>query len=178
MVTNFTPFPVLTTQKLSLREVEQNSNNDVRDIYNIRSNDDINKFIGRKKCESLLQAKEFIQKINTLTNEGNGCYWGVCLKNDTTIIGTALIWNINREEESAEIGYELLPECWGKGLMKEAVECMLEFAFSHVKLKAVDGYVLKSNIKSLGMLEKLGFSFFRQPEEDDAIILRLYNPAL
>jgi ribosomal-protein-alanine N-acetyltransferase len=66
---NFSPFPILFTERLILRQV---STSDANEILEIRSNKDIMQFINRPLAGSVEDALQYIQKIidSALANEG------------------------------------------------------------------------------------------------------------
>lgn len=167
---NIASHPILATERLRLREL---SNNDAFEIFSLRSNDEINRYIARKKCIDIEEAKNFINKIRNIpANET--FYWAICTKENNTLIGTITLWNLNKGEESAEIGFELLPTYWNRGLMKEAAGSVLDFAFNVIHLKAIDGNVDENNLRSVQLLKKLEFQFYKSAE-DNLHVYRLNN---
>jgi len=57
------------------------------------------------------------------------------------------------------LGYALAPETWGKGLASEAVEAMVEAAFSLTDAVELDASSRVENAASRRVLEKAGFQF-------------------
>ena len=57
---NFTPFPILKTERLTLRQL---ISSDDKEIFALRSNDNVNKYLDRKPSKSIADAKKFIQTI-------------------------------------------------------------------------------------------------------------------
>ena len=75
-----------------------------------------------------------------------------------TLVGTAGIFRwVDEPEPGAEIGYDLAPEWWGKGLMTEAIEAIEVYAFGTVGLVFLEAYVLDGNERSRRTLERTGF---------------------
>lgn len=60
---------------------------------------------------------------------------------------------------SAEIGYWLGEEFWGRGIVSEAVRAMAEYAFTNFDLVRLYASVFEWNIASMRVLEKAGFQF-------------------
>ena len=54
------------------------------------------------------------------------------------------------------LGYALAPEAWGKGYASEAVEAMVDAAFTLTAILAIQANVFVSNIASRRVLEKAG----------------------
>lgn len=67
------------------------------------------------------------------------------------------MWNLNEEENKAEVGYELLPDFQGKGIAQEALSAVITFGFEVMKLKTIEAYTHKENLKSTKLLEKFNF---------------------
>jgi ribosomal-protein-alanine N-acetyltransferase len=151
---NFTPFPNLATEQLRLRQL---TFDDTNEIFRLRSDERVNKFIARNQCKSLEEAGAFINKINRGINNNEAMYWVITLKNDNKLIGTICLWNIQPENYRAEIGYELHPDFWGKGIMKEAIPKVIQYSFETLKLHSLEADLDPANAQSVMLLEKNGF---------------------
>jgi RimJ/RimL family protein N-acetyltransferase len=58
---------------------------------------------------------------------------------------------------SAEMGYWLSEELWGRGIASRAVEAMSDWAFDNYKLTRVYAMAFAHNAASIRVLEKAGF---------------------
>ena len=123
---NFTSFPVLKTERLTLRQL---SVDDQQAIFDLRSNEEVNKYLDRAPSKTIEDAINFINKINENIKESNSLYWAITLTSSKTFVGTICLFNFSNETNSCEIGYELMTTFQGKGMMKEAAEKVLDFAF-------------------------------------------------
>jgi ribosomal-protein-alanine N-acetyltransferase len=101
---NFIPFPVIETERLVLRELEEE---DVDEIFILRSDPRIMKYLDRAPAISADEAKKFIDLNNDSLHSGNGICWAISIKGDTKLIGTIAIWRIDKEHHRGEIGYTL-----------------------------------------------------------------------
>ena len=74
---------------------------------------------------------------------------------------TALSQVINRriDMKSKELGYSLSEEYWGRGIMTEAGEAVLRYAFEELKLDVVSIVTTPDNKRSQRVIEKLGFTY-------------------
>jgi len=152
---NLNPFPKLITTRLFLRQLQFS---DANEIFQLRSDDSVNAFIGRQKAASVDDATAFINKIIAIQNNGEGLMWAITLKDDPKLIGTIGIWNIVKEKAEAEIGYELLPQYQGKGIMQEALKTAIKFGFETLKLKKFVAESRVDNLRSVSLLAKCGFT--------------------
>tara|TARA_R110001592_G_scaffold164460_3_gene398620 strand:- start:3228 stop:3755 length:528 start_codon:yes stop_codon:yes gene_type:complete len=159
---NFTPFPVLETERLTLRVLNLD---DAKAIFGLRTNKEVNEFIDRKTPNNLSEARAFIDRISNLTLNNKGIFWVIESKSNHQLIGTIGLRNFEDEEEYAEIGYELDPIYQQKGFMSEAFEAILEFGFQEMELKTIEAFTHKNNSDSISLLEKQDFVF--QPDIKD-----------
>ena len=72
-------------------------------------------------------------------------------------IGLVLYDDVFRR--SAEIGYWLGEEFWGRGIVTEAVRALTDYAFSNFDLARIYAGVFESNPASMRVLEKAGYQF-------------------
>ncbi|WP_426671600.1 GNAT family N-acetyltransferase [Mucilaginibacter sp. McL0603] len=151
---NFPPFTNLTTERLILRELRLT---DAHEIFLLRSNERVNELIDRVTATSIDEAHQFINMIisNQLNNES--FMWVITLKDEPKLIGTIVYWNIIKEKDQAEIGYELLPQFHSKGIMQEALLKVIDFGFKTLGLKTILAEPKANNQPSVKLLEKCGF---------------------
>lgn len=79
-------------------------------------------------------------------------------------MGTICLWNFSDDRSEAEVGFELLPEFQGKGLMSEALDSVIDFCFSRINFEIINADVHMDNQKSVGLLKR--YNFVRIPGED------------
>jgi ribosomal-protein-alanine N-acetyltransferase len=147
-------FSNLTTDRLFLRELRLD---DAEEIFRLRSNKEVNDLIDRPNAETVDDAIEFIRKIQAIAANHGVIMWVITLIGDAKLIGTILYWHIEWEKNEAEIGYELLPEYQGKGIMTEALEKVIEFGFKELKFNMITADPNERNERSIRLLETLGF---------------------
>jgi ribosomal-protein-alanine N-acetyltransferase len=160
--TENTPLPTLKTERLTLRLLQIS---DDHKIFALRSNEDVNRYLGRKPSASIDEARNFIQAIV----ENQSFYWAITLNGANELIGTICLYNLSDDNQSVEIGYELLPEFHGQGIMQEAISKVINFAFQHLQLNLLEAYTHHKNQSSSRLLEKLDFK--RQDVDEENMIL-------
>ena len=168
---SFTPFPNLTTKFYNLR---MPSLSDTNDIFIMRSDENNAKYLDRQVCKSTDEAVQFIQKVLNGIENNDSFYWMITSKNDSKVCGTICLWNIDRSESKAEIGFELLPAFKGKGIMQEVIPAVIEFGFNNLGLKFIEGEVDPANIKSIKLMENSGFKFDKKLNV--TVVYKLMNP--
>jgi RimJ/RimL family protein N-acetyltransferase len=74
-----------------------------------------------------------------------------------------------------EIGWRLAAEHWGKGYATEAARAALAHGFETLKLDEVVSFTVPANLRSIGVMKKLGMH--RDPAQDfDHPLLPLGHP--
>ncbi|MDI1307647.1 MAG: GNAT family N-acetyltransferase [bacterium] len=151
---NFDPFPLLETERLLLRRIDTN---DINEILALRSNPETMKYIPRPLLKTNEDALEHIAMIDAKIENNEGINWGITLKNAPKIIGIIGHYRIKPENFRAEIGYMLLPEFNGKGIMPEAVKEVVDYGFNVMKLHSIEAIIDPENFGSEKVLQKNGF---------------------
>ena len=151
---NFTSFPQLMTERLLLRRL---SEADAHDLLMLRSNEQVNQFLGRPACIDLEAAKNFIAKIENGINNKESLYWVITQRGSDKLVGTICLWNFEADKMQVEVGFELFPGFQGKGIMREALSEVIAFGFKELKLKTITALTNPGNLPSIKLLEKAGF---------------------
>lgn len=178
---NFECFPIIQTERLLLRQVEIS---DAKEIFILRSDERIIKYLDRPPAKSVEDALIFIEKTRELELSKNGINWAITLKEDPTLIGTICYWNILKEHYRAEIGYSLLPHYQGTGIMQEALSAVLIFGFEKMKLHSIEANVNPENKPSIKLLERNKFrkeahfkeNYYYNGKFLDTVIYSLLSP--
>ncbi len=168
---NFTTFPVLTTERLTLRQL---ISSDDKEIFALRSDDNVNKYLDRKPSKSIDDAKNFIQTINENIQRKDSLYWAITLNGTDKLIGTICLFDFSNDNLKAEIGYELLPNFQGKGIMQEATSKVIDFGIQHIGLNSIEAYTHSENQSSTRLLKKLNFK--RHNAGDDNFMIFKLTP--
>lgn len=158
---NFATFPILTTERLTLRRL---SIDDQQDIFVLRSDPEINKFLDRQPCKTYEDATNFIKKVNDNIEKSNTYYWAITMTGTKTLVGTICLFDFSTENNSCEIGYELMTTFQGQGIMKEAVRVVIDYVFQTLKFKKIIAFTHCENQNSTNLLLK--FNFVKSIESD------------
>ncbi len=94
-----------------------------------------------------------------LLETSTGIWWGISFMGEEKLTGACGINNINKEHRKAEMGYWLLPDNWGKGIMTEVLPLIIEHAFDTLDLHRIEATVEVDNIASKKLLSKQGFEY-------------------
>ena len=167
----FTPFPILTTGRLTLRQLEIT---DEKEIFSLRSDSEINKYLDRNIAHTIDDARNFINRVNENITKNQSLYWSITSKDKNILVGTICLFSFSDENDSCEIGYELLKNYQGQGVMKEAAEKVIDYAFNTIKVQTIEAFLHRDNQASIKLLEKLSFRDSNKPIDTGPHLVTYY----
>lgn len=147
-------FPTITTHRLLLRRF---SDDDLQNVFYGLSHPDVIRYYG-VSYNSLEAAKHQLTFFSELERNGTGIWWAVCDKTNTNFYGACGINNWIREHRKAELGFWLLPEQWGKGIITEAVPLVCNYCFNTLGLHRLEAIIETENRNSKKVMRKLQFT--------------------
>ena len=151
---DFSPFPKLHYGRLKFRAFEDA---DVHDVFALRSNPEVMKYIPRPLAKNLQEAMDVIKMIRETIEKKEGINWVLTLKDDPKMIGMIGIYRIKPDNARGELGYILLPEFHNQGYITEAIKPILIYAFHHIGFHSLEAVIDPANISSERVLQKNGF---------------------
>jgi RimJ/RimL family protein N-acetyltransferase len=83
--------------------------------------------------------------------------WGIVLPHEDQLVGTCGFNEYSQAHRWAELAFDLAQAHWGKGLMRQAVAAVLQWAFRQDQVDRVHAFVRVDNRRSWGLLERSGF---------------------
>ena len=101
--------------------------------------------------------KEFISAMLSADENETSAF---AITVDNMVIGSISVFrqgNIHRQ--TAELGYYIAEEYWGKGIMTEAVKQICEYVFANSDIIRIYAEPFAYNIASCRVLEKVGFQY-------------------
>ncbi len=150
----FSPFPVLLTNRLTLRKI---SEGDIPSIFAMRSSEEMMRYIDRPRAQSTEEAAKLVNSILESLAKNEGITWAITVTGQTDLAGTIGFWKITPEHYRAEIGYMLRTEYQHQGIMHEALSAVLDYGFKDMNLHSVEANVNPANEASIRLLERNNF---------------------
>lgn len=148
-----TEFPTLKTARLLLRQFVAS---DIENVFKGLSHPDIIKYYG-VSYQTLEATKEQMDFFADLEKEGTGIWWAICSLDNQNFYGAGGLNNLNKEHKKAEIGFWLLTDFWGQGIMNEAMPLLCDYGFDKLGLHRIEGIVETKNINCKKAMAKLNF---------------------
>lgn len=141
----------IKTERLLLREIVES---DLQNIYEGLSNPLVIKHYGIS-FESLEETKKQMEWYG----KSEQVWWAICSIDNLEFYGAGGMNDISVEHKKAEIGLWLLPDHWGKGIMKEVMPLICNYGFTELGLHRIEGFVDASNQNCKRAMSKLDFEY-------------------
>jgi len=142
----------IETERLVLRQLVEE---DIPFIYELFKREETNRYVEYDCLKTLVEARKLFALY--ISPKPNLFRLGIVLKNDQQMVGTVGLYEIYKEHGTSVLGYDLLFEYWNRGIMTEAVNALVDYAFRELNLNRIEGSADPENIASLRVLEKCGF---------------------
>ena len=88
-------FPILKTERLTLRQLVVN---DEQEIFTLRSDSEINKYLDRKIANTIDDARNFINSVNENINKNDSLYWAITWSDRNIFVGTICLFGFSDEK--------------------------------------------------------------------------------
>lgn len=144
----------LDTLDLHLRRVALS---DAEGLFEMLSDPESMKYWSSPPVSEVGDALAVLREDVESDARGDSICWAVTLNGKDEMIGKCILFQFSQANRRAEIGFILNRKYWRRGLMLQALQAVIQFAFNTLKLHRIEADVDPDNDGSLGILEKLGF---------------------
>jgi ribosomal-protein-alanine N-acetyltransferase len=154
---NWTP-PTLITDRLILRPI---GIGDAESIFAYAKNPNVCKYTLWEKHESVKDSFEYIKDyIFDYYSNGVPEPLGITLKeNPQKVIGTVGCFWTSKSAKAMELAYAIGEDHWGKGLVAEASQAIMDYCFKEFSLKRIQARCKTENKGSSRVMEKVGMTY-------------------
>ena len=140
-------------------------------IFELRSNEQVQQYLNRPLMRDWVEAEYFIKEITAGMQNGEFLYWVIHRKGAETPIGTICLWQFNRERTQADLGYELLPDAQGQGVMTEVLPRIIAYARDTLELELLQACTNRENTPSLRLLRSAGFTYLEDADFEEGMVI-------
>lgn len=148
-----TGLPVIKTKRLLLRSWDKE---DADDLFEYAKNPQVGPRAGWKPHDNREESKKIIESVFS-----KNLVWAMVLRKTDKVIGSIGLEKkkLVSDKESLELGYAMSEEFWNMGLMTEAAERAVEYAFDVMKTEMLIVKTFPDNTASQKVALKCGFSY-------------------
>ena len=144
---------VIQTARLMLRAPRRR---DARQLYAYASDEAVSRYVLWETHQSLSDSRAALSGLLSGNRREGLCALAVIRKLDGRMVGTiGLVWR-DPVNQSAEVGFSLARDCWGQGLMTEALTAYLRHAFTRLGVNRMEAQHDRRNPASGRVMEKAG----------------------
>ena len=128
------------------------------DIVEAIGDEETTKFMdSAPKNYTLKDAEKFMGFLRATRKSEKYLQLGVFDDKTGQFIGMCTLEAINIENHTCDLGYWLSKKFTGKGYMTECATALIQFAKEKLNLKTIAAFVITEHVKSINLLERLGF---------------------
>lgn len=146
--------PMIETNRLILKEITLDAYEDY--FTNVRQYDLLYKYFNKVAPTAASLVKEQIEEW-TEKYKDHPYQWFIYLKGTGEVIGRIDLHNYRLDYKNADIGYELGPNYWHHGYMRETVEAVLKYLFRNTDIHLIQAITNIDNFYSQKVLLHTGF---------------------
>ena len=126
-------------------------------LFRIRSDERTMAYIGRPRATSRADAEALIDRMQRERQAGESLGWVVADGTTERMIGSIGLYRLKPEHDTAEVGYQLQPDHWGRGYMAEALEAVPRHALGPLGFHRIEAITDPRNARSRRLLERCGY---------------------
>jgi RimJ/RimL family protein N-acetyltransferase len=130
---------------------------DAEAMHAFKSDPAATRLFGQDPQTDIERTRSWVRTGLDMQRDGTSMTWAITLRDSGKVIGECCLWNIDKDSNHAELGYELLRSYWRQGLMNEALTAILDHGFNEMKLNRIEANPLSINLASQKVLVRLGF---------------------
>jgi RimJ/RimL family protein N-acetyltransferase len=173
---------MLRTDRLLLRRVRLD---DAEALAERRSDPEVARFQNWIAPYPIEKARTVVEEVAAMDGPVNEQWWMLTIADpDDTVIHGEFVVHLTGEGRTAEIGYTLARDVWGRGYAVEAAEAVVEYLFETVGVTRVEGMLHPDNPASAMVLERTGLlweghlrsSFWLGAENSDDWVYGMTRP--
>lgn len=147
-------FPAeIHTERLLLRRITRN---DEDDIFEYASNPEVARYMSWSAHRTIEDTRDFLNYLDDVESERLQIDRGIVLKETNKLVGTIAFVTLDFSLCIAELGYCLSNQYWGKGIIVEAANAMIQAAVKYLNIHRIEAECEIDNFKSERVMQKLG----------------------
>ncbi len=145
--------PALKTARLLLRPLRYR---DAKDFYAYAQDDQVARYVLWDAHTSQGQTRAILHSQIVTSKQENLCTMAIVRRDSNRMVGTIGLVTRDFDNLSAEVGFSLARDCWGQGLMTEALKAYLRYLFEHQGLHRIEAMHDELNPASGAVMQKAG----------------------
>ena len=151
---NFTEINIQSTN-LNIRPLTKE---DSSKLFNLYSDTEVQLYTDIEILKSLSDTQKLINAWNKEADEQDLIFLGIFSRATKDFLGTISLFNIDRKHSFGSLGFQLVKDYWGRGIMNESLNYFIKFVFEELNFHRIEAQTYTGNERSIKVLNRLGFS--------------------
>ena len=143
----------LLVKHISLRALEPS---DLDFLFSVENNENFWEVSNTQLPFSKYVLSNYISNAHQDIYEAKQYRFVICDTNDSPI-GTIDLFDFDPQHFKVGVGILILPEYQEKGIGSEALELVIDYAFTHINVHQIYANISSDNIKSISLFQKFNF---------------------
>ncbi|MCA0147235.1 GNAT family N-acetyltransferase [Rossellomorea vietnamensis] len=140
--------PLLSTERCELHRLKKSDSHHIKKLYD---NEQVRKYLG-----GTVNEESFKQRFHDMIHSPNKEYhWTIFNKSSQEFVGMVFL-DTYHDGIHTEIGYQFLPEFWGRGIAREVINKVLHYGIHTMQLDRVMAETQSQNKASCKLLLSVG----------------------
>jgi ribosomal-protein-alanine N-acetyltransferase len=152
----FKKIPELEGERVLLRRLRVS---DASEMYDYARRESVTRYLLWSPHPDPEHTRQYLSYVQGRYRVGEFYDWAIVDKASGKMIGTCGFPMISEANNSAEVGYVLHPDFWGKGYATEVLRILLSFAFKTLGLHRVEARCFEEHAASRRVMEKCGMRY-------------------
>lgn len=152
----FSGNPVLETPRFQLRKL---SVSDAEDFFEFASDDALTEHVAWEVHRSLEDTRTFLSAVEQRCESRISYNWAIVERASGKVIGRVSMFEVDEDNDIAEIGYAVGRAHWGQGVATEAGKELIKFGFEDMGLNRIEARCNSENFPSEKVMQRLGMTF-------------------
>ncbi|MGG4170087.1 GNAT family N-acetyltransferase [Rossellomorea vietnamensis] len=139
---------MLSTERCEFHMLKKSDSHHIKKLYD---NEQVRKYLGGTVTE-----ESFKQRFHEMIHSSNKeHYWTIFNNSSQEFVGMVFL-DTYHDEVHTEIGYQFLPEFWGRGIAREVISRVLHYGIHTMELDKVMAETQSQNKASCKLLLSVG----------------------
>jgi ribosomal-protein-alanine N-acetyltransferase len=144
--------PVLHGTGFTLRELRPS---DAGSLFALLTTEEVARFITTPPT-SVAGFQRFIEYAHRRRSQGEFACFAVVPEGLDTAVGIFQVRALDAQFSTAEWGFALGAEYWGRGMFREGARLVMDFAFEEIGVNRLEARAMAANERANGALRKVG----------------------
>ena len=142
---NFSEINIQSTN-LNIRALTKE---DSSKLFNLYSDTEVQQYTDIELLKSLGDTQKLINSWNKEADHQDLIFLGIFSRATKDFLGTVSLFNIDRKHSFGSLGFQLVKDYWGRGIMNESLTNFVKFMFEKLNFHRIEAQTYVGNERSI-----------------------------